>query len=170
MFLEDVLSHVIQGGDTVFDVGAHVGMVASHMATCAGARAKIYSFEPHPEKFAALKARAELLPNLSVFNYAVSDSTAPVALYYGVISSSDQASTICKDLATPSRLGEDVRSIEVQATTLDNFCAERKLRPEVVKIDVEGAESLVFKGADEVLATTPLLIFELGTATVIPGY
>ena len=162
MNIEDILKQVIRSGDTVLDVGGYVGDVAWFMTRCAGPDGKVFSFEPHPEKFKALKAKAQTCPNLNAVNSAVSNSSSPVKLYFGATDKRDQASTICADLATGDRFEEDVRSVEVSATTLDKFCADNGLHPSVIKIDVEGAEPLVLEGADAVLETTPILIFEMG--------
>src|SRR5262249_15930416 len=49
--------------------------------------------------------------------------------------------------------------IQVSSVTLDRFCVERGIRPDVVKIDVEGAELLILKGTRELLQKERFLIF-----------
>ncbi len=170
MNIEEILHQVVRRGDTVLDVGGHVGVVARFMTICAGPDGNVFSFEPHPEKFKSLKAKAEKNSNLTAINSAVSNSLSPVTLYFGNNEQSDQASTICADLATKDRFGEEVRSVEVPATTLDKFSADRKLRPSVIKIDVEGAEPFVLEGADAVLDIQPILIFEMGISNSLPDH
>jgi FkbM family methyltransferase len=168
--IEDILRHVARAGDTVLDVGGHVGNVAWFMTTCVGTAGKVFSFEPHPELFKALRAKADKYPNLSAFNLAVSNSSKPVTLYFGMTEASNQASTIRADLVTTDLLGDDIRSVEVPATTLDQFCAEHDLHPSVIKIDVEGAEPFVLEGAAAVLDMRPVLIFEMGATEVVPAH
>ena len=127
MNIEEILKQVARPGDTILDVGGHVGNVAWFMTACVGPEGKVFSFEPHPEKFKALNAKAQRYPNLTAINSAVSNSSAPVTLYFGTTEQSDQASTICAELATSDRLGQEMRSVEVSAITLDQFCARAGL-------------------------------------------
>lgn len=52
---------------------------------------------------------------------------------------------------TPLMSGRDIRKISMQTIRLDTFCSESGLRPDLVKIDVEGAELLVLRGASKLL-------------------
>lgn len=55
--------------------------------------------------------------------------------------------------------GRDIRKISIQTITLDAFCSELSLRPDLLKIDVEGAELLVLRGAAKLLGESrPTLI------------
>jgi FkbM family methyltransferase len=168
--IEDILKHVTKDGDTVLDVGGHVGNIAWFMTTCVGTDGKVFSFEPHPELFKALQAKAERYPNLAAFNFAISDSPSPVTLYFGMTEASNQASTICANLVTTDLLGDDIRTVDVPAVTLDQFCTDHGLRPSVIKIDVEGAEAFVLAGASAVLESKPLLIFEMGVTKKLPDH
>ena len=170
MNIEEIFKRVIAKGDTVLDVGGHVGNVAWFMTRCTGPEGKVFSFEPHPELFKSLRAKAEKYPNLEAVNCAVSNSSTPVTLYFGVTEASNQASTIRADLVTTDLLGEEIHSVQVPATTLDQFCAGRKLKPSVIKIDVEGAELFVLQGAGAVLDTKPVLLFEMGATQVLPDH
>jgi FkbM family methyltransferase len=170
MNIEEILHQIARRGDTILDVGGHVGNVAWFMTRCVGPDGKVFSFEPHPEKFKALNAKARKYAPLQAFNCAVSNSLAPVTLYFGTTEESDQASTICADLATRDRFGAEVLSAEVPATTLDKFCTDHKLVPSIIKIDVEGAEPFVLEGADAVLDAKPILIFEMGISKTLPDH
>ena len=170
MNIDDIFKRIITDGDTVLDVGGHVGNVAWFMTRCVGPSGKVFSFEPHPELFKALRAKAEKYPNLEAVPCAVSNSPIPVTLYFGVTEASNQASTIRADLVTKDLLGEEIHSTEVASVTLDQFCADRGLHPAVIKIDVEGAEKFVLEGADAVLATNPILVFEMGVTNNLPDH
>ncbi len=170
MNIEVVLQRIARPGDTVLDVGGYIGNVAWFMTRCVGPTGRVFSFEPHPGSFEALKTKAGKQPNLTAINCAVSNSSEPVTLYFGVTEASGQASTICGDLRTADRLGTEIKSLEVRATTLDRFCAEHALHPTVIKIDAEGAEPLVLDGARTVLESMPTLILEMGVTTTVPEY
>jgi FkbM family methyltransferase len=168
--IEDIFKRIMTDGDTVFDVGGHVGNVAWFMTRCVGPNGRVFSFEPHPELFKLLRAKAEKYANLEAINCAVSNSLSPVTLYSGVTEASNQASTIRADLVTTDLLGEEIHSTQVEALTLDQFCADRGLRPAVIKIDVEGAEKFVLEGANTVLDAMPILVFEMGVTKTLPDH
>jgi FkbM family methyltransferase len=168
--IEDIFKRIMTAGDTVFDVGGHVGNVAWFMTRCVGPNGRVFSFEPHPELFKALHAKAGKYANLEAVNCAVSNSPMPVTLYFGVTEASNQASTIRADLVTTDLLGEEIHSTQVEAVTLDQFCADRGLRPAVIKIDVEGAEKFVLEGANSVLEAMPILVFEMGVTKTLPDH
>jgi FkbM family methyltransferase len=168
--IEDIFKRIITYGDTILDVGGHVGNVAWFMTRCVGSNGRVFSFEPHPELFKALHAKAEKYVNLEAVNCAVSNSISPVTLYFGVTEASNQASTIRADLVTTDLLGEEIRSTQVEAVTLDQFCADRGLRPAVIKIDVEGAEKFVLEGSNAVLEAMPILVFEMGVTKTLPDH
>ena len=67
-----------------------------------------------------------------------------------------------------NRLGEGGGStVEVEAVTIDDFCARHGIRPSLIKIDVEGAELEVLRGADAVLRRfRPLLLVELNPSAL----
>ena len=59
----------------------------------------------------------------------------------------------------PLMQGRDINKVSIQTVTLDSFCREAAVRPNVVKIDVEGAELLVLRGSEELLTESqPTLI------------
>jgi hypothetical protein len=45
-----------------------------------------------------------------------------------------------------------VKEVQVRLVTLDNYCRQRGVRPSLLKVDVEGAELLVFRGARQLIA------------------
>lgn len=65
--------------DVVIDLGAHIGDATVEFAYRAG---HVYAFEPNPANFARLQARTAKLPNVTIFNQAVSDSNGTTRLYF----------------------------------------------------------------------------------------
>lgn len=143
---------------SVVNVGAHTGLFS---LTAAGVRPEIpiIAFEPNPDAYARLvvNATANGFKNIVAKRHAVADKKGHTTIGW-VVGRSDV-------LSPGGRLGgyNDVGSekLVVQADTLNNLLNGIDLgsRP-LVKIDVEGVETLIFLGIANVLARLPDIILE----------
>jgi FkbM family methyltransferase len=145
----------------VFDIGANDGFIATHLAQMLAARGpKIYAFEPVPATFARLAQaveRLELDDSVHPVPVAVVDAPGPVRLTY-----SERNSLLAQ--ITTNGLNPRVGDKLAQATgiTLDAFCASAAALPHLVKIDAEGSEVAVLRGAQVLLSRPdrPAILFE----------
>lgn len=150
-FLAKFLSE-ISANDTVYDIGANIGIFSVHAAKKAN---KVYSFEPDPGFRSRLVRNIDL--NLIhdkdiVVEWAVSDTQGIVTLY------SDGESGSSPSLKKIGDRGE----VEVKTNTLDDAISENQIPPpNVIKIDIEGAEILALRGMKDLLGSneSPRLIF-----------
>lgn len=135
---------------TVLDVGANAGDYARHVRTLAP-KARIIAFEPHPRTFAKL-ATAATAHRFEAVNAAVSDSVGSVTLYdFPDADGSTQASLDPGVIALHGGMAPVAH--QVTCTTLDAFAKERDLdRIDLLKIDTEGFDLNVLKGAASLLA------------------
>jgi FkbM family methyltransferase len=155
------------------DIGANVGQSVTSMHNVAP-EARIYSFEPNSECYWQLKILAKLLGCVEVFNCALG-SAPGIAMFhvprargfsFSQLASLNEPSPgeLAADLlergfsfVTASNLEIEEREVEVR--TLDSF----NLHPDVIKIDVEGAELEVLKGGYNTIAQSrPTLLIEEG--------
>ncbi len=155
----------LQPGMTFFDIGANVGLFSIPAAkrVCPG---QVYAFEPTAWTFERLKQNARLnrLENLQPFRSAVGDYSGETRLQTNA-AGKDGLNTIGK----PTHEDSEIIGVErVPITTLDEFIQENFIRRvDVMKVDVEGAELLVFRGAKSLLAKpdAPLILYESGCLT-----
>jgi FkbM family methyltransferase len=131
-------------GDIVVDVGAAFGFYTILASKRVGQQGGVVAIEPQPDSFEMLNKNIKLnnLANVVTLNYAVSSKKTMLKLY-------SSYSTI------QERAGESLQSyIEVSADTLDNLLRSVGIdKVNWIKIDVEGAEYEVLRGAKEILST-----------------
>lgn len=134
---------------TVVDVGAHVGEYAVCARRAFGPQATLHCFEPHPETFAALERRFGANARTHCHRLALGEGHGTASLY------SEPASAVFSSLH-PEAFGapghEVSRVDEVELETLDRVAERLGLgRIDLLKVDVEGHELSVLKGARELL-------------------
>lgn len=137
-----------QGG-TLFDIGANHGAYADALTKLAPT-GRIFAFEPHPRTFAVLRSRMANAGKVCLVNKAVADQTGALKLYdFRSEDGSTQASLSQSAVALYS---SDLVEHVVDCTTVDAFMAEAGLdRIELLKIDTEGHDLSVLKGAQAAL-------------------
>ncbi len=152
-----VLTALLQPQRVFYDIGAHVGFYAL-LGAKAVRSGSVFAFEPEPENVTVLNEviARNGLSNVSVCEVAVSDAPGKLSFARSPnLRSSGHLSSIGCDTADT---GEE---ITVDCTTLDLFCETHPL-PDVIKIDVEGAEAFVLRGARQVLRRKlPALLIEV---------
>lgn len=141
--LEDILAH-LRPGDIVYDIGGHIGVYGIIIAN-ALERGSVVVFEPHPENAKQVRRNATLNPgSVEVIECALSnaDGTAELEM------KAEDGGIGTHALATEA----SERTVEVRAVTGDGLVREGRLPPpDVVKIDVEGAELRVLEGLTDTL-------------------
>ena len=156
------LSFVRRGG-IVLDIGANVGAHTVFLSHLVGARGRVIAFEPLPANVAAFKEtvrRRARHANISISCAAVGDSalnerTATMKVPAGDLT---QASLVVQ--AAGSWEGTDYTEVEVPVVSLDgNTEVESVTHLDLVKIDVEGGELGVLRGASRVLMRHLPLIY-----------
>jgi FkbM family methyltransferase len=119
-----------------------------------GKRGKVYSFEPSPVNLSILELHRtrNSFPQWVIVPKAVSDTDAQEEEFFLVDSGDSPMNSLTTGVpGTPLMGGRDIRKTAIRVITLDTFCSAVNLRPDVVKIDVEGAELMVLRGAAELL-------------------
>lgn len=151
----------MSAGQIGYDVGANAGYLTLLMALCVGKTGRVFAFEPAPRNLAALRQNLvrNRVENITIVAKAVNADSSPVSFAtfdYSLVG----------HIVTDKTPG-DARVISSEATSLDDFVyAEQMPPPNVIKIDVEGAEKDVFDGAERVLREVrPVVIAEIRAGT-----
>jgi FkbM family methyltransferase len=140
-------------GDVVVDVGAHIGRYALIGSKRVGPSGKVVAIEANPDNFNMLNRNVKLnqLTNMLTLNYAVFSEETKIKLYV----TSDKLDPTIYNTILLNRAIYKEKFVEVDANTLDNLLRQNGVKAEDVnwvKIDVEGAELEVLKGATNVLS------------------
>jgi FkbM family methyltransferase len=147
--------------DTVFDIGAHKAGYLHFFREQLGDTGKIFAFEPQSKLYHYLQKLKQLFAweNVIIESLAVSDQpgTAMLCIPYNHGKNSSPCATLIEshmDFTFQSR--EQVRT-----TSIDDYCNLLDIRPDFLKVDVEGNEWSVFKGAADILnSCRPRILFE----------
>jgi FkbM family methyltransferase len=145
----------LRPGNTFFDVGAHYGWMSLAACHRVGPKGKAVAFEPSPPLLECLQynKKANRFQQLQIVAKAVSECDDQVVPFY-VANEGDSFLNSLVDHPMEAEAGtlQQRGRIEVQTVTLDEFTKTRKLQPDLVKIDVEGAELLVLRGCRHILS------------------
>lgn len=147
--LLDIFEALVGSSSVLFDVGANVGMYTV-IGCCKAPGLKAWAFEPVSENRAILSRNVEINgvgDRVYLQPYALSDRRGLAEIHLGYSGN--------HSLVNPQ--GSGSRSIET--ITIDEFIAEHAVTPDLLKLDVEGAESAVIAGAAQLLSDSPPTTF-----------
>lgn len=153
-----ILQSRLKPGMTFVDVGTHVGQYTLVAAGIVGPGGAVHSFEPQPDTHDLLRHNVHTngLTNVRLNRCALAETVSEVELYVARPDNVGQSS-----LRKPHNFSGV--AVKVPCRTLDDYAREQGLdRIDVIKIDVEGAELSVLRGADRILSreVKPYLIVE----------
>lgn len=156
---------LILPGDTVIDAGAHIGLWLMGAARRLGSGGAVHAFEPIPENYHRLHDNLTLngLSLVRCQNIALADTWGTTCMYAASHGNSAGASMAWRE-------GVD-RQTTISVTTLDRYCDEKQIaRVHFLKVDVEGAELMLFRGAERLLTRSeaPAIMFEVGEELASP--
>lgn len=159
-WLLEKIIHPLGSDLTVFDVGANVGHYTTLLSKKVPEIKHLYAFEPHPTTYPLLVANTQDIGCLTCVNVALSDHPGEVVFY----DRADKQSSSHASLH--SRIFSAVHGVPhveytVTAETLDQFCSERAISCiDFLKIDVEGHELEVLKGAKSMLRDGKIAVIQ----------
>ncbi|GEM_PF-983363 len=162
--MEFVRNNILQSGDIVFECGGHHGWTAIQLSNWVGKEGKVISFEANSKNHKIIERNIDInhLENTVVEHKAVSSEVGNITIF-----KKSNASII------PEFIPRNLRSTrifnviygleEVETIDLDTYAAQNNIMPTFLKIDVEGYEFEVLKGAKKILETAPKILLEIHT-------
>jgi FkbM family methyltransferase len=158
----DMLRQRLSSGATFIDVGANFGIYALRAAALVGTSGHVIAVEPNPASVRLLQTNiaASDASAVTVAPVACSDVDSMLELYVAPQSNTGETSL---SQANASQEGKVANAYKVRARPLDDIIRESGVtRVDAIKIDVEGAEYLVVKGAQQTLDRfRPMLLIEI---------
>jgi FkbM family methyltransferase len=157
------LQKLVKSGDIVFDIGANIGAHTLGLAQSVGSAGKVYAFEPTDFAFEKLKRNLALNPELEVrtHTHQILLADAPTASREPEIYASWHLGA---DYSVhPKHRGRLATTLHATVDTLDGFVERESIdRLNLIKMDVDGHEYSVLKGAVETLCEfRPVLVMEM---------
>ncbi len=158
-WLQELLREQLRPGDCFYDVGAHTGFFALIATTFLGPSGKVVAFEPDPDNAASLHANLakNSITQVMVVQAAVWSSAGHLTFQRALEDSNrTQGQIVARQESNPGK-------IEVRAIQLDEFVfAEGNPAPQLIKMDIEGAEWEALQGARALLERAkPKLLCEI---------
>ena len=147
-----LLSYVRPGG-VAWDIGAHVGFFSLLLSRAAGETGRVLAFEPHAANVARLTDNvvANAIKNIDVRAFALSDRAGH-----------ERFSLHASSLEGSLDADVSLKAVTVPATTIDDAVREGAPPPELMKIDVEGAEGRVLRGGRATIPEhRPVMLIEI---------
>ena len=162
----DFFSRAIRAGDHVLEVGGHIGYMTVYFSKLVGVSGRVTVFEPGSNNLPYLAPNIESLPNVELVAKAVSDEDGVAHFFEEELTG--QNNSLHADYQMFAKNCEMAFSEnayeqrEVETVRLDTYLTAGVVAPDLMKIDVEGAELLVLEGARQVLASQlPILVVEV---------
>ncbi|MFL5383115.1 MAG: FkbM family methyltransferase [Longimicrobiaceae bacterium] len=129
-------------GTVALDVGANVGAYTLLLGRWVRPGGRVYALEPASHAFRGLERHLRL--------NGLDDVVVPVRA--AAAASTGRARLAVDGVSGGNRLADAPAGEAVDTVTLDDFCAREGVRPSFIKVDVEGAELDVLRGARETIA------------------
>jgi FkbM family methyltransferase len=141
-----MMRSLIRPGMVIAEVGANVGFYTVEMARSVGPHGRVLAFEPDPLTFRLLQKRVRhrAVENVETYQLGLGDASGRASLYCSAYNRSDNR-------LTPSHTESHVEVCEIDVCRLDEFLSERNIHVDALKIDVQGNEDQVLRGAEATL-------------------
>lgn len=150
----------IKKGDCIIDVGANIGALSIALSRMIGKKGQVHAFEPNPYVFAKLERdlHANNIINVKAINRGIWSKSIGKLPFYCDNTTYSSASSFVRKLNNP-------KEVVIDVTSLDDYCKQNEIMPQLIKIDAEGAEYEAISGAEETIKKyNPIIVFEYITS------
>lgn len=143
---KDLAMSLVRLGDCVIDVGANIGDYTLPFSAVVGPKGRVIAFEPAHRSFIVLQKNIGRngARNVEAYEAAVGDADGTCTLCY-------DATNFGGNSLSASAMVAVGTGFKVPLKRLDTFCESARIVPDLIKADVQGAESLMLTGATRLL-------------------
>ena len=159
-------AQILRPGDSVIEVGGHIGYFSIYFANLVGPTGQVLVFEPGPNNLPYLRHNVHRKDNIQVAEMGVGDRIGEAEFYIEDLTG--QNNSYVKDFdrlqmnSLQAGIPVTVSTVKTPITTLDRAWPGDKGVPRLLKIDVEGYEYAVLRGANRLLNDHhPILMVEV---------
>jgi FkbM family methyltransferase len=156
-----LIAEVVRPGHTVWDIGANVGLFSFAAAASAGPHGKVLAVEPDATLVSLLRRSAAINSACAPVDVLPVAVAADLTVSRFHIARRNRSTSYLDGFGTTQTGG--IRTTELVPTVTLNWLAAHFPFPDVIKIDVEGAEMRVLAGAADVLEKAPTIICEVAS-------
>lgn len=158
--------HVLSAGETVIEVGGHIGYLTMWFAELVGPTGQVKVFEPGENNLRYLRENIRDMPNVELLEFAVADADGTARFFEeGLTGQNNSLLGDYQRFGSNRRFAysrQEYRERSVRTIRLDTFLSKLSWQTSLVKIDIEGAEFLALAGATKLLAEQrPVLMVEI---------
>ena len=154
----NIIKQILNENETYLDLGANIGYFSLLASKIVGPNGKVFAFEPEPRNFKFLTINRGLnnYSQLTLVNKAASNIDGRTSLYicpydtgHHTINQNDGIKSYTTNIDYQP---EKISSLEIETVTIDKFLGTNGVtKVDLIKMDVEGAELLAFKGMGNTL-------------------
>lgn len=151
--LAKFLINHLKAGDTFIDVGAHYGYFSLLASTIVGNSGQVFAFEASPTTYSVLKKNSDQQKNINSKNLAVSDTDTPLTFFeFPNLYSEYNTLDVGQFKNEEWYINNKPVKLNIDSVVLSDFLLQNQITPNIIKIDVEGAEFKVMSGLKEYLS------------------
>jgi FkbM family methyltransferase len=146
--------------NVVLDIGAHIGLYSMPLSRRISPGGTIYAFEPSSINRSYLKQHLEFndINNIEVLPYLVGKENIDSVDFYEDLNQVNPMG----GLILTNNIKNDAVAVSKKMVALDQFCEDKKIKPELIKVDVEGAEiDLLWGGVEMIKSSRPTIVLSL---------
>ena len=160
----------LKSGNTFLDIGAHFGYFSLLASSITGETGKVFCVEASKMTYEVLSQNVGKERNIKSFNNAISNQKGVLDFYEYPLQYSEYNS-LDADQYQNARWAKKVKAVinKIEAHTLDGFVSMHQIKPNFIKIDVEGVEDKVVSGMNNIISNSENLIIAMEYIVSVSG-